>query len=189
MTMHFEELDDSTQTYMLRQFEAEEQSGQPYRGRRLTSTGRAAWPTLMRQAIVRGSEQSLIAALCQPLYWDLRETIRRNDTTYVRTSNLQQKAYWLGLTEFNVWYVRGLARKLLDERVPDCEIYRAQEPLGGKAEWCSVFEGRVVSTQAIYEGHRAHYWPPPGNPHALMVPFGPACHHTIRRVKYARTHG
>jgi hypothetical protein len=33
----------------------------------------------------------------------------------------------------------------------------------------------------VYDGHRARYWPTE-NPTAVSVPFGPNCHHTIRRI-------
>jgi hypothetical protein len=40
-----------------------------------------------------------------------------------------------------------------------------------------------VTVREIHDGHRARYWPAPGNPGAFSIPFAPGCHHTIRRIK------
>jgi hypothetical protein len=66
MLMNFEELDEKTRRYMLAEFEAEEESGQGYRSRSLSVAGRAAFPTLMREAIRNGNEQTLAFALANP---------------------------------------------------------------------------------------------------------------------------
>ena len=48
---------------------------------------------------------------------------------------------------------------------------------------CKAHEGQVVLVETIYKGHRAGYWPEPGNKSILTVPLGPGCHHTVRRIK------
>ena len=179
--MNFEELDEITRRYMLTEFEAEESGDQPYRGKRLAALGRREFPGLMRQAIRSGNEQSLILSLLNPSYWNPTEPYRRQGVQRERQINLHQVAESLGLTEFNTWYVRGLARRLLDEGVTQCQVYRAAIPKREPNE-CSAHEGRNFSVEEIYDGHRASYWPEPGKPGLISIPFGPGCHHTIRRV-------
>jgi hypothetical protein len=180
--MVFEELDSNTRTHMLSQFEAEAAAANPYLGERLSPTGRAAFPNLMRQAIQTGNEESLAKALMNPAFWNATEPYVRDGIERTRKINMQQAAEQLSLSEFNTWYVRGLARRLLDEGVALCQAYRGAMPKWEPGD-CATHEGQTFSVQEIYNGHRARYWPKPGDPGALSIPFTPGCHHTIRRAK------
>jgi hypothetical protein len=179
--MNYGELDNVTRKAMLAEFEAEENSGQPYRSKAVSEEGLKAFPMLMRSAIESGDEGSLGDALNDPGYWLPTEEYVRSGVTRERQRNIRQAAERLALTEFSTWYVRGLARRLLNEGIPKCQVYRAAEP-----KWvpgtCAEHEGLVVDIQVVYDGHRAKYWPEPGNPDAFSIPFGPGCHHVIRRV-------
>ncbi len=179
--MQFEELDEKTRGHMLAEFEAEEASGNPYRGERLSAQGRNIFSDLMREAIRSGSEQSLLAALSNPAFWNPSEEYERNGVVRTRRINIQQAAEQLSLSEFNSWYVRGLAKRLIDEGVRSCQAYRASMPKWEPGE-CGAHEGQVYAVEEIYRGHRARYWPKPGDPSAISIPFTPGCHHTIRRV-------
>jgi hypothetical protein len=181
MGMMFEELGDATRHYMLNEFDKEEAEGNPYRGKGLTLVGCIEFSGLMRQAIRSGNEETLIASLLNSSYWYPKESYVRSGIQRERLVNIQQVAERLGLTEFNTWYVRGLAKKLMDESVLYCQVYRASEPQWEPNE-CSEHEGQNFLVEEIYRGHRARYWPEPGNPSAIAIPFGPGCHHTIRRV-------
>lgn len=182
MEMDFEELDGTTRDWMLRQFEAEEASGNPSRSKALSPAGLDAFPDLMRNAIRTGNEVSLAADLNRPDYWDPTETYVRNGVTRERKRNIAQAAQRLALTEFNTWYVAGLAHRLVDEGETEGQVYRAAEPKFEHAS-CSTHEGRVYSLADIIAGHRAGYWPEPGDPDRFSIPAGPGCHHTIRRVR------
>lgn len=129
----------------------------------------------MREAIKSGNEQTLLNALLNPSYW--YPTDRRGARV-----NIPQAAERLALTEFNTWYVRGLAKRLMDEGVTQCQVYRAAPPRRGEPGACSIHEEQIFPVELIYKGHRAKYWPEPGNPAAIAIPSGPGCHHTIRRV-------
>ena len=181
MVMNFEELDTTTRRYMLQEFEVEVASEKPYVGRNLSPVGRAAFPDLMREAISTGNEETLGVALNRPELWNRMEPYERSGVLRQRRINVRQASERLALTEFNTWYVRGLAKRLLDEGVTHCQAYRAAEPRWQPAE-CAAHEDQVFAVQEIYDGHRAQYWPV-GNPTAVSIPFGPGCHHTIRRVE------
>lgn len=174
MAMHFEELDDRTRKLMLEEFEIEQRSSNPYFSPLLTKIGRREFVSLMRKAIRSGDEQQLVSSLARATYWD--DTNRRGSVV-----NVRHAAEQLAVSEFNTWYVRGLAKRLLDEGVTECQVYRAEDPRAERGE-CRQYEGRILPVEDVYGGHRARYWPEPGDPHALSVPFHPGCHHTIRRV-------
>lgn len=179
---NFEQLDDITRQYMLSEFRAEEVSGNPYRSTRLSPAGLLAFPKLMVEAILRGNEETLAQALSNPQHWKPTEPYTRSGVTRQRRINPIKAAEFLARTEFNTWYVRGLARRLLDEGEQYCQVYRAAPAWEPRAE-CLQHDGKIYSVQEIYDGHRARYWPPPGNPTALSIPVGTNCHHSIRRVR------
>lgn len=179
--MNYEELDDNTRAYMLTEFEKEEASGNPYRSKALSSKGLKVFPNLMRDAIKSGTEVSLCQAFENESYWEPTEEYTREGITRTRQRNIPQSARRLSLTEFSTWYVAGFAKRLLNKGVEKCQIYRGEQP-----KWepgaCADHEGLIVSVKEIYENHRARYWPEPGDQNALSIPFGPGCHHVIRRI-------
>ena len=176
MTMIFTELDETTREWMLQRFEAEESGGNPYRSEVLSQLGLAHWPDVMRQAITDpdGSEVTLADALERPDYW-------RAADVRGRRVNPGQASERLAITEFNTWYVAGLAARLQEEDVTRCRVYRAGIPKWQPAE-CSVHEGQTYEVAEIIAGHRIGYWPSPGVPGRLSIPAVPGCHHTIERV-------
>ena len=181
MAMNFKELDETTRRCMLQEFEIEIASQNPYFGRNLSAAGRAAFPEMMREAIISGNEETLGAALNRADLWNEMETYERNGVFRERRINVRQASERLALTEFNTWYVRGLSRRLIDEGVTHCQAYRAAQPRWEPAD-CTAHENQVFIVREIYDGHRARYWPVV-NENAVSIPFGPGCHHTIRRVQ------
>ena len=180
MPMIYEELDETTRKFMLEEFQADEQAI-PYRSKALTSLGLDVFPDLMRRAIEYGSEVSLMQSLNNPEYWEPYETYVRGGVERERKRNIGQAAERLALTEFNTWYVRGLARRLIEEGIEECQIYRGAQPKWEHGE-CSQHEGMIVKVQVVYDGHRGRYWPEPGDPSIFSIPAGPGCHHVIKRV-------
>ena len=182
MAMNYEELDQKTREYMLAEFDAEERSSKPYRSKALSSIGLECFSELMREAIKSGSEETLCLAFSIPKYWEPFEQYVRDGIQRSRRRNILQSTQRLALTEFSTWYVRGLAKRLLVEKVEKCQIYRGEMPKWEPGE-CSAHEGQIVAVLDIYNGHRIRYWPEPGNPNGFSIPFGPGCHHVIRRLK------
>jgi hypothetical protein len=182
MPMNYEELDDRTRQYMLSEFEKERSGANAYHSKALSAQGQAAFTALMTEAIKVGNEASLVRALEGADLWEPEEVYTRDGVTRTRRRNVPQSATRLALTEFSTWYVRGLARRLLDEGVDKCQVYRGEQPKWEPGD-CAEHEGQVVSVQSIYDGHRARYWPEPGNQGGFSIPFGPGCHHVIRRLR------
>lgn len=177
----FEELDSITRDWMLVEFQSEERSGNPYRSSRFSPLGSKTFPMEMEKAIKGGNEISLAYALSQHAYWQPSETFTRDGSTHKKRINPIKAAEFLAYTEFNTWYVRGFARRLIEEKEEICQVYRAAPAWQPRGE-CVNHEGKIYRVQEIYIGHRARYWPPPGNPSALSIPVGTNCHHSIRRV-------
>jgi len=166
---------------MLKEFEMEEKGGNPYRSKALSKIGLEIFPKFMSEAILRGNEITLANNLNNEKYWEEYETYIRDGIRRQRRRNIRQSAERLSLTEFSTWYVHGFARRLLDEEVDKCQVYRGAMPKWEPGE-CSKHEGLIISVQTIYDNHRARYWPEPGNPDAFSIPYGPGCHHIIKRI-------
>jgi hypothetical protein len=179
MSFHFEQLDEETRASMLGEFENEQGGNNPYFRKNLSNTGRIEFRHAMVEAIKYGNEATLTIALENGTYWNPTEEYERNGVIRDRNVNIRQAAERLANTEFNTWYVRGLSKLGMDAGIGECEVYRASEPKWSPAD-CSQHEGAILNVADVCQGHRAKYWPEPGNASVLSVPFGPGCHHTIR---------
>ncbi len=179
--LNFEELDDETRKWMLVEFEQEENANNPYRSTRLNTVGQKAFGEIMKKAIVSGDIPSLSSDLSDSSLWNSTELSTRKTTTYEKKIDPGSTAKLLAHTEFTTWYTRGLARRLMEEHIDKCEIYRAELAKVPRCE-CTKFEGQSIKVKEIYDGHRAKYHPKP-NYSAFSIPSGPFCHHTIRRLK------
>jgi hypothetical protein len=179
---NFEELDETTRKWMLLEFRIEEASGNPYRSPRLSPKWLEIFPQKMEEAIKHGNEETLTQMLSDPVFWNSFEYYTRSGVKRKRRINYQKAAEALSITEFNTWYVKGFAHRLLEEGEEYCEVYRAAPAFEPRGE-CLQHDGRTYEVQRIYDGHRTRYWPHPGNPSALSIPVGTNCHHSIRRVR------
>ncbi len=135
----------------------------------------------MRDAIGQGTEESLAVALADAGLWEPVETYVRDGVTHERKRNIQQSSERLATTEFSTWYVRGLARQLMDEGVEKCQVCRGAQPKWEPRD-CAKHEGLVLDVKTVYDNHRVRYWPEPGNKEALSIPLAPGCPHVIKRV-------
>lgn len=174
MGMAFEELDEITRRFMLEEFQREEDD-HPYRGKLLSVAGSAAWPKLMTEVIQHGNDDTLMDALDVAAYWT---SVDAGGSTV----NRGQRAESLAVSEFNTWYVRGLAARLMSEGIDECQVYRAGLPRGTASRECSRHENLIYPVKVLYDGHRARYWPEPGDKSIFAIPYHSGCHHSIRRV-------
>ena len=177
--MDYEELDTTTREWMLAEFE-DELGGQPYRPQLLSDEGWRQFQTLMRDAIKSGDETTLARALNRLAYFQDGTRVTKAGRIRVRT-NPASASKMLGLSEFNTWYVRGLCRRLIEEGVEACEVYRADLAATPRCE-CTGLEGQTFSVEDVYNGHRARYHGAGADRSAFSVPSGPNCHHSIRRA-------
>lgn len=181
--MIYEELTPRVRVMMLAEFYDEQSRPKPYRPKILTVVGDSLFCTIMEEHLSKGDDVGLHIALSPPRYWVERGTrnTKNGPVSYFLSADVRAKTF--AITDFNTWYVRGLCKVLLEEGVTDCELYRAEDAYMPRGE-CSFLEGRTLSVLQFYQGHRARYHPDDTkNPSTLSVPFGPNCHHSIRRIK------
>ena len=71
-------------------------------------------------------------------------------------------------SEFNRFYIRGLARRAIEEGIPEVVIYRAKPVQTPRPESEALIES-TLSPEELLEDLRSH----PDEPPALGVPSGP----------------
>lgn len=179
-TLDLKDLDMPTRVAMLAEFEDE--GGAPYSAisEYLSPVGVLAFPLLMRAAMRSGNEMSLVRAFSVPQYWTSASRCIGPASPADTPTEFLEAAVQLGLREFNSWYVRGLARRLIEEGATRCQVVRAT-PTPCEGAECDLSDGGVFETSEIYLGCRArlgHSGSADGKP----VPAGDGCYHTIRRL-------
>lgn len=180
--MQFDELDNVTRGWMLKEFHAEQNELNPYRSKEMTELGKSEFLQIMERAIREGNEITLAKGLVSPDYWLRNGHFQRNGKSYQRKIDPGDSSKRFALTEFNTWYVRGFSRRLMEEKGEFCEVYRAALASQPRPV-CQDHDGKRFRVIDIYQGHRARYWPAT-NESAFSIPIGPNCHHTIRRIKH-----
>ena len=153
MSLHLPDLDAVTREFMLREFDE-----QPSAPAVLSRHGLSRWPEMMRDAIEYGDDTTLLADLLNDsMLFVSHRTAHRNGVAYQRVVNHRHASERLAASEFNTWYVLGVAARFLDEGIPYVEVVRAAAP-SWAALGCAEHEGAIVATREVYDGLRAGTW-------------------------------
>lgn len=151
-------------------------------GRRLTDEGWDALGELMPRALADHDDLWLLEQLDVLAYWRPFELREGQDGTVSKLYyNKRDALIELSLREFNVAYIRGLSYELLARGESHALVYRAGGAPEARSE-CASWEGTLVPLEQVIGGHRARYWPPPGDAGAWSLPAGVGCRHSIMAV-------
>ncbi len=201
---HFEELDQTTRKYMLDEVEQDIADGKLYMSKYFSASGKTNYPNLLRKAVQEGDEGTLTHALRFIGFWSFpfgssgsrspRPTrpVRQTRSGFIsspgfgssgtNSDRATEAAETFAEGEFNVYYMRGLCRKLLEEGQEQAEVYRAQEvdePRTGQ----KISEGQIISCQAHLDDLRSRK----NGVSALGLPRGPRSGLSFRRIQQSRT--
>ncbi|MFZ2113282.1 MAG: hypothetical protein WAU77_06075 [Solirubrobacteraceae bacterium] len=154
--------------------------GQCY-GKQLTDTGWITFERVMPEALATQDDDWLVAEMSPAEYWQDRLARRTKTGVTMVDYNKRDALEKLCLGEFNIAYIRGLARALIARGETTCMVYRANPAYVPRGE-CSSWEEQTFTLTDVIAGHRARYHPPPGDRLAWSIPSGPSCHHSIRSV-------
>lgn len=156
MTFQFANLDPTTRGFMLREIDRDERSGRVYRSGRLTSTGQAAFPRLLREAFTDGNEASLERALTFGGYLSAyeRRVVRGRPVTAKVGANA---AALLAADQFNRYYIRGVCARALEEHGQQASVtvYRAK-PVSHPRPESQAKIGRAVPASALLDDLRTN---------------------------------
>jgi hypothetical protein len=176
MSLYFENLDERTRGLMLDEMEYDMAHNQLHISPFLSGQGQRDYTNLLREALQSGNDETLAESLREHRRI-LRTLPRRNPKGgYSISSTPENAAQILAESEFNRYYIRALARRAIEDGIPELVIYRAKPVNNPRPE----SEARVETTIAprdLLEDLRAH---PGDEPPALGVPSGPNSGLTVR---------
>ncbi len=160
-------LDDDTRRSMLAELEHDQSAGKLYLSKRLSDAGRRDYPALLRQALESHNDDWLAAQLRSSGRMAERETYQRAGGTHERAVPVNA-AETLAEGEFNRFYLRGLARRVIEEGKGRLVVYRAKPVSQPRAE-SELLIGAPVDPAALLADLRENV----GVDGALKLPPGP----------------
>ncbi len=169
MALYLENLDDRTRKLMLEEMEYDIAHNQLHISPFLSGQGQHDYPRLLQQAIQSGNDESLAESL--RLHRRILRTLPRRQAKggYSMIATPQNAADILAESEFNRYYIRGLARRAMEDNISQLIIYRAKPAQNPRPESEARTE-TSLSPQELLEDLRAH---PGDEPPTLGVPAGP----------------
>lgn len=169
MALNFENLDDRTRQLMLEEVDYDIAQNQLHISPFLSGQGQRDYVNLLREAIQRGTDESL--ALNLRAHRRIIRTLPRRQPKggYSIAATPQNAAEVLAESEFNRYYIRGLARRALEDGIEELVVYRAKPARNPRPESESRVE-TTISPEELLRDLRAH---PGDEPPALGVPSGP----------------
>ena len=160
-------LDAETWARMLEEAQADEAQGTLYLSPRLSGTGTARYPAMLREAIETGTDVTLAQELAGPGI--LNEYEERNTKKGTIQALVPVTApETLAEGEFNRFYARGLCRRALADGFDAVEVYRAKAVANPRQESQAMLGARVGAA-ALLDDLRTHQGVEP----ALGLPPGP----------------
>ncbi len=168
MSLYYANLDDRTRQLMLEEVEYDVARNQLHISPFLSGQGQHDYANLLRDAIQHGNDESLAESLRSHRRLERALPRRQPKGGYGIAATPSNAADVLAESEFNRFYIRGLARRAIEEGIPEVVIYRAKPVQNPRPESEALIES-TLSPEALLEDLRRH----PDEPPSLGVPSGP----------------
>jgi hypothetical protein len=169
MTLFYYNLDDRTRQLMLEEMEYDIAKNQLHISPFLSGQGQRDYPNLLREAMQSGTDETLAENLRSHRRIS-RALPRRNKQKggYLLASVPENAAEIVAEGEFNRFYIRALARRAIEDGIPELVIYRAKQSRKPRRQSEALVE-TTLAPQDLLADLRAH----PDQPPKLGVPSGP----------------
>jgi len=169
MALYYENLDNRTRQLMLEELEYDIAHSQLHISPFLSGQGQQDYAYLLREAIQSGNDESLAENL--RAHRRIGRTLPRRQPKggYSIAATPENAADVLAQSEFNRYYIRGLARRAIEDGIAELVIYRAKPAKNPRPESEALVE-TSISPQDLLDDLRAH---PGDEPPTLGVPSGP----------------
>lgn len=168
MALYYENLDDRTRQLMLEEMDYDIAHNQLHISPLLSGQGERDYPNLLREAIQNGSDETLAQTLRAHRRLSRALPRRKPKGGYGIASTPENAAEMLGESEFNRYYIRALARRALEDGIPELVVYRAKTVQSPRPESEALVETTLPAGDLL-EDLRSH----PAEPPTLGVPSGP----------------
>jgi hypothetical protein len=175
MGINYENLDNRTREFMIKELELDISSGRLYISPRLNSAGKANWGNILREAIQNYNDDWLAGQLLDRGFMRTQEEKRTpsGGTTVAKVPATAIETLAEG--EFNRFYARGLCARAIEDGVPDVEVYRGKQVQQPRPVSQAMI-GRRIGAKILLEDLRKSQGVEP----ALKIPPGPNSGLTIR---------
>jgi hypothetical protein len=168
MALYLENLDDRTRRLMLDEVEYDVSHNQLHISPFLSGQGQRDYPNLLRDAIQSGDDSTLAQSLRAHRRITRAQPRRKPKGGYIIADTPENAADILAESEFNRYYIRALARRAIEDGVPELVVYRAKAVRSPRPGSEALVE-TTVEPQDILDDLRSHA----GEFPALGVPAGP----------------
>ena len=126
MSLYLEHLDERTRKLMLEELEDDLRTNRLYISPYLSGQGQRDYPNLLREAIEHGSADTLAAGLRDMRRIERSFQRRKPTGGYAIATVPENAAQVVAEMEFNRYYIRGVARRALEDGVRELVVYRAR---------------------------------------------------------------
>lgn len=127
MGLRFENLDETTRPLMVEEVEMDIRSESIYLSPWLSQKGQGDWADLLLEAVRSGNDDALAQKLRFSGLLNQKAQRRKPKGGYTWYNIPDTAPMMMAESEFNRFYVRGLCRRAIAERIPRLEVYRAKE--------------------------------------------------------------
>jgi len=168
MALTYHNLDARTRQLMLAEMEYDIAHNQLHISPFLSGQGQRDYVNLLREALQRGTDETLAKSLRAQRR--ITRTLPRHkpEGGYMVAATPVNAPRILAESEFNRFYIRALARRAIEDGIPNLIVYRAKPVLNPLPESESLIES-TLPAEALLADLRAHAQQPP----TLGVPSGP----------------
>ncbi len=125
MGLLYNDLDDSTRHYMIKEFDHDITNRSMYFSKRLTQDGEKVWPTILLEAISYYNDEWLKDEIIRRSILVAFET-RRSKNGFSQAKVPVTAPATLAEGEFNRYYIRAICARAIDEKISSVIAYRAR---------------------------------------------------------------
>jgi hypothetical protein len=175
MPLYLANLDARTRRLMLEELDYDISQNHLYISPYLSGQGVMDYPNLMRQAIKTGNDATLAASLLRLRRLERSYNRRKPGGGYSIASVPANAAEVVAESEFNRYYIRALARRAMEDGIPELVIIRAKPVAEPRRESEALVES-VIDPESLLTDLRTH----PGEKPELGIPAGPGSGLSVR---------
>jgi hypothetical protein len=177
MGIYYENLDDKTREFMLKEIALDISNGKLTLSKVFNAVGKAVWADTLKEACQKYNDDWIASQLrakrCMETY-TTRTT--KGKTIPVRVSDIAEETFAEG--EFNRFYCRGVCARAIEEKMPQVEVYRGKAVQNPRPESQAKIGVKYDPNDLLNDLRTSQ-----GVDTALGVPAGPNSGLTIRLVK------
>jgi hypothetical protein len=170
MALYFPNLDERTRQLMLDEMQFDLDHSQLHISPFLSGQGQMDYANLLREAIESGNDETLAKKLRE--HRRIARTLPRRKPKsggYSIAATPENAAEVLAESEFNRYYIRGLARRAIEDGIGELIVYRAKPVRNPRPESEAMIESTLAAEDLLTDlrAHTGDEMP------TLGVPSGP----------------